>query len=212
MSNDHIDHLRHGIQQLLAAATHRLEVSGTDPDQLEALTEQGTQLVRQYAVVGAVQLPGQDGDRWAWDLRREAERVRRLTRAAHLDPAAREELTGLARALAVRQEELYALRDFGTVPKLVSQSFDQETPLAGAPADPFTDFIRHQRTLLLTLWRKGKVSIKAVLRELYGTNSNDNLEALQQVIKRTNKRLATVEMVQRFEVSRRGEFLELREV
>lgn len=88
----------------------------------------------------------------------------------------------------------------------------QEMPLAGTPADPFTDFIRHQRTLLLTLWRKGKVPIETVLRELYGTDSNDNLEALQQVIKRTNKKLATAEMVQRFEVSRRGEFLELREV
>jgi hypothetical protein len=87
-----------------------------------------------------------------------------------------------------------------------------DAPPADGPADPFTDFIRHQRTLLLTLWRKGKVPTKTVLKALYDTDSDDNREALEGVIKRTNKKLTTAKTPQRFEVKRKGEFLELSEV
>ena len=53
--------------------------------------------------------------------------------------------------------------------------------------------------------------IKDVLKTLYNTTSDDKLEALQQVIKRANKKLATTSMLQRFEVRRRSEFLQLYE-
>jgi hypothetical protein len=87
-----------------------------------------------------------------------------------------------------------------------------DTRSSAIPTDPFTDFIHHQRALLIALWGKGKVSIKSVLQVLYRTNSNDKLEALLQVVKRTNRKLATMELQQRYEVGRRGEFLELRQV
>ena len=88
----------------------------------------------------------------------------------------------------------------------------QERAPAHGPTDPFTDFTQHQRKLLLTLWNKGKVRIKTALKTLYTTDSDDRLEALKQLIKRTNKKLATVDMVERYEVRRRGEFLELGKV
>ena len=88
----------------------------------------------------------------------------------------------------------------------------QEATPADGPTDPFPEFIRHQRTLLLILWRKDKVRIKAVLTAIYKSDSDDNLEALKQIIKRTNRKLTMTEMQQRYEVRRRGEFLELREV
>ena len=91
-------------------------------------------------------------------------------------------------------------------------SADSGIQAPDAPTDPFADFSSHQRTLLVTLWRNGKVLISAVLKRLYRSDSGDKLEALLGVIKRTNKNLAEKEMKSRYEVRRKGDFLELREV
>jgi hypothetical protein len=100
-------------------------------------------------------------------------------------------------------------------PGLESATDCASTELAARPADgpidPFTDFVRHQRVLLLTLWGKGKVQLKAVLKAVYPSEFDDRLEALQQLIKRTNKKLAEQNTLKRYEVKRKGEFLELRE-
>jgi hypothetical protein len=79
-----------------------------------------------------------------------------------------------------------------------------------APADPFTRFIGKQRPLLLALWNKGDVHITVVLKELYGSASSKNRDALDGVVKRTNRKLATE--VLRYEIKRKGDYLSLRQV
>jgi hypothetical protein len=128
-----IDHLRHGIQQLLAAATHRL--SGFASDHLQDLVEGGCRLIQQHAVAGAVQIPGQDGDRWSLELRQEAERAHRLLRAGHLRPEARQALQRLVRALAGRQETLFALLDFQAGGRLPAQGAPGAVTTASAHPD-----------------------------------------------------------------------------
>jgi hypothetical protein len=203
-----IDHLREGIQQLLAAATHRLD--GFASDQLEDLVEGGCRLIRQYAVAGSVQIPGQDGDRWSLELRQEAERARRLLRAGHLRPETREELQRLVWALAARQETLFALLDFHAGPTAGAHLPAGTAPTAATPgngADPFAGFPRLQHRLLVALLNKGAVPIKEVLVAVYGPESGDKHEALQQLKKRTNKKLATENLS--YEIGYKGESLRL---
>jgi hypothetical protein len=111
--------------------------------------------------------------------------------------------------LAVQRSKVFAALE-QEASRLIARR--QEKEQQDDPTDPFRDFIHHQRTLLLTLWRKGKVPIKTVLKKLYGTDSNDNVEALLGVIKRTKRKLCALDTEPRYDISRKGENLELHQL
>jgi hypothetical protein len=75
--------------------------------------------------------------------------------------------------------------------------------------ESFADFSRKQRQLLLTLQGKPAVSLAAVLQAVYPTKSG-SLRALEQLVARTNRRLA--ETAHRIEIKRQHNTLRLRPI
>jgi hypothetical protein len=144
-----------------------------------------------------------------------------LTACERLDNAARrgplidtEELKSIIARLEAPREELSALKRLAEEALKVREpdpAHAQLSPRTGEDnGDQFLDHSTKQRKLLLALCGKGKVSIDSVLREVYGSTHRGSQDALQGLVKRTNKRLA--ENQDQREIRKRGETYELASV
>jgi hypothetical protein len=85
---------------------------------------------------------------------------------------------------------------------------EQDAPPTNGPSEPFLDFPRKERKLLMALFRKGIVPIEDVIRAVWGdTRPKEPEDTLHKLKTRTNERLTAKSKL--LEIRREGQTLKL---